>query len=77
MECEPCDVEISRNCGHFSALWVTREHGITCLCCVTSPIEATPPNCQAVREPEVNQKSVRLAPRLSPGAWEPANEVET
>eukprot|EP00966_Prymnesium_polylepis_P288703 6668517-Prymnesium_polylepis.1 len=36
---EPCEQQIPRNCGHF---WVTRSHGMTCVTCVTSPIEVFP-----------------------------------
>ena len=71
MDCELCDVQIPRNCGHF---YVTRSHGMTCVTCVTSPIEMFPESFRNSKAVSTREFGTQTEP------WEPAaapNEVET
>ena len=69
--CEPYEQQIPRNCGHF---WVTRSHGMTCVTCVTSPIEMFPESFRNSKAVSTREFGTQTEP------WEPAaapNEVET
>ena len=68
--CEPCDVGIPRNCGHF---WVTRSLGMTCVTCVTSPIEIYPESSWNNKAVSTREAGTQTEPwEAAEGAVEPA-----